>query len=55
MDIYVYTGSDKIDQVVIRLRRMGYTAYTEQDGDTTLLITNYQLYSLGFVWAGSRE
>jgi hypothetical protein len=43
-----------IDSFVLSLRRMGYTAYVEQDGAAVLLVTDYNVTGCGFQYVGRR-
>jgi len=55
MNVYRVTDQpSSADHFVILLRRQGYTAYLEQDGDNILLITDYIAVGYGFQYVGRR-
>jgi len=51
----VYKALDgKIDGFALKLRRMGYSAYVEQNGADVLLVTDYNVTGIGFRYMGQR-
>ncbi len=55
MNVYRVTDQpSSADHFVSLLRRQGYTAYLEQDGDNILLITDYIAVGYGFQYIGRR-
>ncbi len=46
--------SGKVDRFALFLRRMGYTAYVEQDGADAMLVTDYNITGMDFQYIGQR-
>ncbi len=45
----------KVDGFALMLRRMGYSAYVEQDGADILLVTDYNVTGMDFRYVGQRQ